>query len=86
MDTDHLLTDVFELALDKLKADRKDAHSPQDLTRALGAAEKEIIEERTRFMQGTIRSERRALVKMLEEWDKTRKPVRTMWSADRWKA
>jgi hypothetical protein len=72
MDRDHLLIDVFELAVEKVR-------SGASLSQALTEAEREVIENRTRLMQGTIRSERRLLVKMLEKHKATGQPVKIEW-------
>lgn len=88
MDEHHLLTDVFESAIDLLKADRKPSHTDQEVMAALTKAEKSVIKTMAEIAEGTIRSKRRPLVKMLEEWDKTRKMVPTRWAStdDPWKA
>lgn len=80
MDTDHLLQDVFDTAIRIVKESRQP--EALNLQQVLQQAEDESLKVNMQIMQGTIRSKRAALHKMLEEWRETRKMVRTRWSND----
>jgi hypothetical protein len=75
MDPKHLLTDVFETALELIK--EKPGYSA---ARALALAEELIIKTQVDIMQGTIRANRANLSKMVEEARATGKPVQPRWA------
>lgn len=77
-DRDQLLSDVFQAATDKLRASQSH-HSDKEISEALRTAMSEVIDEATKAITGTVRSQRGPLYAMLEEWDKTRKTVKTRW-------
>lgn len=77
-DRDQLLSDVFQAATEKLR-DSGAPHTDRELDLALKEAMRETVEQATMALTGTVRSQRAALHGMLEEWDKTRKTVKTRW-------
>ena len=87
MDSEHLLQDVFDTALRILKEGRTPP-GQADLQRVLKEAMEETIQHEMNRVTGEIRSKHRQLYQMLEEWDRTRKPVKTRWAStdDPWKA
>lgn len=77
MDKNHLLQDVFDMAIGLLKS-----KPGQNLQRVIDEAEKQAIATQVSIMQGTVRSKRAAIFKMLAEYQETGGPVRTRWAND----
>jgi hypothetical protein len=74
----HLLLDIFEAAIEPLRAEPA-RHSPEDLERTIDEAIESVARHYAKRLRETAKANRGHLERAVAEWDRKRAPVRLGW-------